>query len=173
MLRQGTPPREFPDAEAMQAHYRALQARLWSPRRIEPTREATRTHALVDAQRACEQREAEVRRQAELEAVAEMDELVFQVLDPEQLAREPRRIIAQVAVAFGLTHADVVGPSRTAPVLRARLAAIAAVREAHPDWSLPRLGRAFGGRDHTTMLHALRKIKRVGVPQLPAGSEPA
>lgn len=170
MLRQGTPPRDFADADAMFAHYRALQARLWTPRTVAPRQEALRTRELAEAQR---EREAEARRQAELAAVAEMDALVFQVLDPEQMAREPKRIISRVAEAFGLTYADVVGPSRTTPVLRARLAAIAAVREAHPGWSLPRLGRAFGGRDHTTMLHALRKIERVGVPQPPAASDVA
>ncbi|QGY05555.1 hypothetical protein MMSR116_29410 [Methylobacterium mesophilicum SR1.6/6] len=167
MLRQGTPPREFADEQAMRAHYRALQARLWAPRKVVPRPEALRTRALAEAQREREEREAEVRRQAELEAIAEMDALVFQVLDPEQLARELKRIITRVAEAFGFTYADVVGDRRTAAIMRARWAAIAAVREAHPDWSLPRLGRAFGGRDHTTMLHAIRKMERVGVPQPP------
>lgn len=171
MPRQGLPAREFDDADAMRAHYRALQARLWAPRPIQPRRDETRTRALsiADAHREREKREEEERLQAALADRARMDEIVFQVLDPEQLAREPKRIITRVAEAFGLNYADVIGPSRTAPVVRARWAAIAAVREVHPDWSLPRLGRAFGGRDHTSMLHALRKMERTGVPQPPAG----
>lgn len=171
MLRQGTPAPEFADADAMRAHYRALQARLWAPRKVVPRPETLRTRALAEAQREREEREAEMRRQAELEAIAEMDALVFQVLDPVQLAREPKRIITRIAEAFGFTYADVIGDRRTAAVMRARWAAIAAVREAHPDWSLPRLGRVFGGRDHTTMLHAIRKMERVGVPRPPMEGE--
>ena len=168
MLRQGTSPREFADADAMRAHYLALQARLWAPRKITPRPETVRTRDLVDAQREREELAVEARRQAELAAVAQMDALVFQILDPEQLSREPKRIIARVAEAFGFTHADIVGDGRTSDVVRARYAAIAAVREARPDLSLPRLGRLFGGRDHTTMLHAIRKMERTGVPQPPA-----
>ncbi|MCJ2098468.1 helix-turn-helix domain-containing protein [Methylobacterium sp. E-046] len=167
MLRQGTPAPEFESADALQAHYRALQARMWAPRAVAPRPETLRTRALAEAQREREARETEARRQAELEAVAAMDALVFQVLDPEQMAREPKRIIAQVAEAFGFTHADIVGDGRTSDVVRARYAAIAAVREVRPDLSLPRLGRLFGGRDHTTMLHAIRKMEREGVPRPP------
>lgn len=173
MLRQGAPVREFSDPEAMRAHYRDLQARLFAPRTVLPRAQDPRTRALVEAQREREAREEEERVQAAFRARAEMDELVFQVLDPEQLSREPKRIITRVAQAFGVTYADIVGERRTLHLIRARYAAIAAVREAHPDWSLPRLGRVFGGRDHTTMLHAIRKMRRTGVPQPPAGSDPA
>lgn len=170
MLRQGAPAREFPDADAMRAHYRALQARMWAPRVVAPRSETTCTRELVEAQREREEREAEARREAELQAIAAMDAQVFQVLNLEQLAREPKRIIARVAASFGFTYADILGPRQLAPLVRARWAAIAAVREARPDFSTPRLGRVFN-RDHTSILHAFRKMERLGVPQPPAGGE--
>lgn len=169
MLRQGTPAREFTDAASLEAHYRALRERTWAPRAARPRHQNAHTRALADAQRERERREAVERAEAAFAAQAEMDALVFQVLDPEQLSREPKRIITRVAQAFGFTYADIVGDRRTHDVVRARFAAIAAVREARPDMSLPRLGRAFGGRDHTTMLHAIRRMERFGIPQPPAG----
>ncbi|MCJ2051675.1 helix-turn-helix domain-containing protein [Methylobacterium sp. J-070] len=173
MLRQGTPAPDFESADALRAHYRALQTRMWAPRVVRPRPEDCRTRALAEAQREREQRENEARAQAAFEARAEMDALVFQVLDPEQMAREPKRIITRVAEAFGFTYADIVGPRQLAPLVLARWAAIAAVRDAHPDWPLQRLGRAFGGRDHTTIRHAILKMQRIGIPQPPAGGASA
>lgn len=78
-----------------------------------------------------------------------------------------RQIIASVATAFGLTPADLVGKGRRAEVVQARYAAIHAVRQAKPHFSLSQIGSAFGGRDHSTVFHALRKVEREGVPQPP------
>ncbi|MCL1587840.1 MAG: chromosomal replication initiator protein DnaA, partial [Actinomycetia bacterium] len=44
------------------------------------------------------------------------------------------------------------------PLARQRQIAMYVCRE-HTDLSLPRIGRAFGGRDHTTVMHAVDKIK--------------
>lgn len=61
----------------------------------------------------------------------------------------------------GVTYADVVGPSRKRPVIAARFDAIAAIwincKVGGERPSLPVLGRAVGGRDHTSILSALRK----------------
>ncbi|NNM75031.1 helix-turn-helix domain-containing protein [Enterovirga aerilata] len=74
------------------------------------------------------------------------------------LPERPAKIIARVAREHGLTAADITGRSQTAPMIRARFAAVAEVRRIRPDLSLPQIGRAFGGRDHTTILSALRKM---------------
>lgn len=66
-------------------------------------------------------------------------------------------IIETVADSEGLTPADILGPSREKPHVRARQRGMYLARQA-TDRSLPELGRRFGGRDHTTVLHALRKI---------------
>ena len=169
MLRQGASPREFADADAMRAHYRALQARLWSPRAVRPRLEDGRTHirVIADAQREREEREAAERAAAALEDQARVRALAAQVLTPEHLARDPRHIITQVGAAFGFTYADIVGPCQIVPLVRARWAAIAAVRTARPDLSIKRLGRTFGDRDHTTIRHALLRMAAEGVPQPP------
>jgi len=70
------------------------------------------------------------------------------------------RIIAEEAASAGLSVADIKGPRRTRVVAFARHAAMARVYMERPDLSLPQIGRLFGGRDHTTVLHA---VKRMGV----------
>lgn len=173
MLRQGTPPREFADAGAMRAHYRALQARIWAPRAIRPSPDHTRSRTATEALAERQQREAAERAAAMLEDQARVRALAAQVLTPEHLAREPRHIITQIAETFGYTYADIVGPRQMMPLVRARWAAIAAVRAARPDLSISRLGRTFGDRDHTTIRHALAKVAADGVPQPPPPSGPA
>lgn len=76
-----------------------------------------------------------------------------------------RQIIASVAADFGFTPADLIGQGRRAEVVDARYAAIYAVRQAKPRFSLSRIGSVFGGRDHSTIFHALQRMQRQGVPQ--------
>jgi chromosomal replication initiator protein len=66
-------------------------------------------------------------------------------------------IIAQTAMYFGLTIDDLCGPSRSRVLVTARQIAMYLCREL-TDLSLPKIGEQFGGRDHTTVLHANRKI---------------
>lgn len=75
-------------------------------------------------------------------------------------------IIKDVAMKHGMTVAIIRGPSRSRSIVTARHDAMAKVHIARPDLSLPALGRIFH-RDHTTLLHALRKIGAYG-PPLPA-----
>jgi chromosomal replication initiator protein len=67
-------------------------------------------------------------------------------------------IIAQTATYFGLTVEEVTGANRTRTLVQARQIAMYLCREL-TDLSLPRIGREFGGRDHTTVMHAERKIR--------------
>jgi chromosomal replication initiator protein len=62
------------------------------------------------------------------------------------------------ATSFDLPHSSIVGPSRAAAPLRARQLAIYLCREM-TDLSLPQIGREFGGRDHTTVLNAIRRVE--------------
>ncbi|HET9163130.1 MAG TPA: chromosomal replication initiator protein DnaA [Solirubrobacterales bacterium] len=64
----------------------------------------------------------------------------------------------QVAAAFGISRAELVGSSRAATPLRARQIAILLTREA-TDLSLPQIGRLYGGRDHSTVLNSLRRVE--------------
>lgn len=67
-------------------------------------------------------------------------------------------IIALVAAKHGVMPGDIRGPSRNRRIVAARWDAIAQVRRMRPDLSLPVIGRMFGGRDHTTISHALRQM---------------
>jgi chromosomal replication initiator protein len=67
-------------------------------------------------------------------------------------------IIRRVAHFSGVTPQDLFGPSRRQPLARHRQIAMYLCRE-YTDLSLPKIGKAFGGRDHTTVLHAVEKIK--------------
>jgi chromosomal replication initiation ATPase DnaA len=68
-----------------------------------------------------------------------------------------RQIIAAVAAEHGVTVAEIVGHRRSLWIVKARWEAIRRVAD-ETGWSLHRIGRAFGDRDHTTILHALRKM---------------
>jgi chromosomal replication initiator protein len=67
-------------------------------------------------------------------------------------------IISTVAEYYALDIEDLTGPSRRQPLARQRQVAMYVCRE-HTGLSLPRIGAAFGGRDHTTVMHAVEKIK--------------
>lgn len=66
-----------------------------------------------------------------------------------------RRVIGATARRHGLTAADLVGPSRCRQVSLARGMAMYLARRLTPK-SLQSIGAAFGGRDHTTVLHGIR-----------------
>jgi len=68
---------------------------------------------------------------------------------------------------FGLKQADLISERRTRAVARPRQAAMWLAKQLTTR-SLPDIGRRFGGRDHTTVLHAVRRIEelKVGDAQL-------
>ena len=66
-----------------------------------------------------------------------------------------RRVIGATARRHGLTPADLIGPSRCRQVSHARGMAMYLARRLTPK-SLQAIGTAFGGRDHTTVLHGIR-----------------
>ncbi|WP_372592884.1 chromosomal replication initiator protein DnaA [Actinotalea sp.] len=69
-------------------------------------------------------------------------------------------IIAQTANYFGLSIDDLCGSSRSRVLVTARQIAMYLCREL-TDMSLPKIGQQFGGRDHTTVMHANRKIREL------------
>src|SRR5262249_49466509 len=68
------------------------------------------------------------------------------------------RIVARVAAAFGGRPKDLLGPSRLRAILVPRQVAMYLAREM-AKLSLVQIGRQFGGRDHTTVLHAVRTVE--------------
>ncbi len=88
---------------------------------------------------------------------------------------EPKRVKIEdiqklVASHFNVTRADILSSRRTANVVRPRqiamyLSKVLTLR------SLPEIGRRFGGRDHTTVLHAVRKIEDMTTKDPPLSDE--
>jgi chromosomal replication initiator protein len=69
----------------------------------------------------------------------------------------PGRIIAAVAQQFQVPEADLCGPRRTRQLALPRQVAMYLIRE-ETDESLPRIGQALGGRDHTTVMYGYERI---------------
>lgn len=69
-------------------------------------------------------------------------------------------IKAQTAAYFSLTLDDLCGTSRSRVLVNARQIAMYLCREL-TELSLPKIGQSFGGRDHTTVMHADRKIREL------------
>jgi chromosomal replication initiator protein len=63
----------------------------------------------------------------------------------------------RVARHYGVTRADMLSPCRMRPIARPRQIAMYLARQAGGH-SLPQIGMLFGGRDHTTVLHAVAVI---------------
>jgi chromosomal replication initiator protein len=72
----------------------------------------------------------------------------------------PERIIAVCAEHFGLPAADITGQSRRKELVFARQAAMALCRTLL-GMSYPALGKAFGGKDHSTVLYSIRKFQKI------------
>lgn len=79
-----------------------------------------------------------------------------------------REVACFVATEHGLTYAALIGPCRRREFARPRQIAMYAIRALCRHMSYPSIGRVLGGRDHTTILHGVRKIKdlMVEVPEI-------
>lgn len=84
--------------------------------------------------------------------------LVWAAMEDSEDKAVPGDLIRAVAMKHALTVADIKGPSRAMNIVDARQEAMAMVYKTRPDLSLPQIGRIFD-RDHTTILHALRKLR--------------
>jgi chromosomal replication initiator protein len=87
-------------------------------------------------------------------------ELVAQIVPSARTVGVDRveDIQAAVATSFGISTADLIGPTRAAEPVLARHVAILLTRE-HTELSLPEIGRRFGGRDHSTILNSIRRAE--------------
>lgn len=100
-----------------------------------------------------------------LEPVAPATDNVVQFI-PRTRAQQ---LVAEIAHKHGLTYADLIGPRRFHRLVVVRDEAMAAVRKLSTDrlsYSLPMIGRIFGGRDHTTVLTAIRRHEAKSHPTL-------
>jgi chromosomal replication initiator protein len=70
----------------------------------------------------------------------------------------PQLIMEQTADYFSLSTGDLVSKSRSRPLTQARHIAMYLMREC-TGLSLMKIGEIFGGRDHTTVLHGIKKVE--------------
>lgn len=84
-----------------------------------------------------------------------LKDLVSDTAEPEITAAD---IMGATASYFQISLEDLCGSSRSRALVTARQIAMYLCREL-TDMSLPRIGQTFGGRDHTTVMHAERKIR--------------
>lgn len=73
--------------------------------------------------------------------------------------RHPPETINAACAVFGFTRAELISDHRGAGVVRARWAVMLAMHRR--GYSTPRIGRALGNRDHTTVMHGLQRGKLI------------
>ena len=90
----------------------------------------------------------------------QLAEIVLRDLIPDSGASEitAPTIMAVTADFFGITMDEMCGPGKTKALAQSRQIAMYLCREL-TDLSLPKIGQIFGGRDHTTVMHADKKIR--------------
>lgn len=70
----------------------------------------------------------------------------------------------EVCRFYGVSHAEIIGSKRTQSIVYPRHVAMYLSQEL-TDLSLPKIGQEFGGRDHTTVMHAREKIQKLMASQ--------
>ena len=80
--------------------------------------------------------------------------------DPATTPPSGPEILEVTAATYGHDLADLQGPSRVQPLATHRQVAMYLCREL-TDLSLPKIGKVLGGRDHTTVMHGINKIKKL------------
>ena len=105
-----------------------------------------------------------------IESKAPIEEKPAEIQEPEKIdfptyiqgnAKTLVKLICKVcANEFNVDTSDILSRRRHAQIIVARHAAFG-IAKYITRWSLPEIGRRFGGRDHTTILHGLRKVERL------------
>ena len=89
--------------------------------------------------------------------LAMAEEVLLHYVNPEPDRMTPERILVAVSDRFGIKIEALCGPRRTQSVALPRQVAMYLMRQL-TDLSLAEIGRAFGGRDHSTVLYACDKV---------------
>jgi len=79
---------------------------------------------------------------------------------PQRADIKPQQIVNEVASYYELTTEKLISRDRSRNIARPRQIAMYLLRE-EIDVSLPQIGEVLGGRDHTTVMHAVDKIEKI------------
>jgi len=80
-------------------------------------------------------------------------------LGAEQIVLKPETILSAVADFYGLSVEDIRGSKRLRPLVHARHVAMYLIRDLLNNYSYPMIARIFDGRNHTTVISGVEKIK--------------
>jgi hypothetical protein len=146
---------------AQQQHYREVRARLW---RAPAVIQAPEPPPVVEVVRPKLPSTIVYVRQFNQHVIAYRQWQLAQEKDSAYVPSEPRMLVEEIIRGVltefpDVSIGEVKGTRRQRHIVRPRQLAIYAVYLKRPDLSLPHIGRLFGGRDHTTILHAVRKMK--------------
>lgn len=85
-----------------------------------------------------------------------------EIIESQKVLALPRnkgmQIIREVCIKYNTSIEDLISERRTQKLVMPRQEAMYRLCT-ETDWSLPRIGRALGNRDHTTVLHGRRKFE--------------
>ncbi len=98
-----------------------------------------------------------VGREINLELVQDCLADILRASDRKLTIEEIQR---KVAEHYNIRLSDMIGPKRLRTIARPRQVAMYLAKQLTPR-SLPEIGRRFGGRDHTTIMHGVRKIEEL------------
>ncbi|HMC40617.1 MAG TPA: chromosomal replication initiator protein DnaA, partial [Acidimicrobiales bacterium] len=90
-----------------------------------------------------------------LETAAQILSDLLEADRPRQIT--PKVILDATSETFGFSVEDLCGTSRRRPLVQARQIGMYVFRDL-TDFSYPAIAREFGGRDHTTVIHAVEKV---------------
>lgn len=97
-------------------------------------------------------------------AVEEVEPIVDAIVEPVDVPFKPpayvNDVLAFIVKRFGITLLDMTSERRTANLVKPRQIAMWLAKDITKR-SLPYIGTRMGGRDHTTILHGIRKIERL------------
>jgi len=82
------------------------------------------------------------------------------ISDKTPLPITPELILTKTSELYGFSNEELMGGSRRRPLVTARQVAMYIFREL-TDLSYPAIAREFGGRDHTTVIHGVEKIRNL------------
>lgn len=149
-------------------HYKLIRTRLMRPKPVVVEPKMVSYARIYDAPIGPRIPQWEIERRRVLEAKAIRDSqaianAVAPLVQPSSPQRV-RRIVMEVCEKHGVSPIEICSEHRSQRIVVARMEACYRLRK-ETTWSLPRIGKYLGGRDHTTVLHSVRKhAARNGLP---------